>query len=146
MKPSISWLLLVFSLQLHSQNTISHSALKLAAGYALEYPGPGGYSINLEYDVPVISSIQVGLGTRILQLSGYPRTDHIHKFTNAETIDFNLCWSPLETGIHTISLGLGYLFCFYDVRRAFPVSRDDIEKPLEWMSQESNGRTRGFSI
>src|SRR6516165_2637563 len=104
MKPLISWLLLVFSLQLQAQNSTSTGALKLGAGYALEYPGLGGYSINLEYDVPVISSIKVGLGTRILQLSGYPRTTRVNEYTKAETIDFNFYWSPLETNIHTISL------------------------------------------
>jgi hypothetical protein len=146
MKPFISWLLLIFTLQLNAQNTPSGGALKLAGGYSLEYPGLGGYSLNLEYVVPVISSIQVGLGTRILQLRGYPRTTHVNEYTKAETIDFNFYWLPLETGIHTISLGLGYSFCFYDIKRAFPVTGDDISKPQEWVSQESNGRTHGFNI
>ena len=146
MKLLISWILLLFCINLQAQNDFHSGTLKLAAGYALEYPGLGGYSVNLEYDVPVCSSIQVGMGTRILQLSGYPRTSQVKEYTKAGTIDFNFYWSPLETGTRKLSLGLGYSFCFYDIKRAFPVSSEEIAKPLEWVSQESNGRSSGFSV
>jgi hypothetical protein len=146
MKPLFSSFLLFFYISLQAQNNFHSGTLKLAPGYALEYPGLGGYSINLEYDVPVSSGIQVGLGTRILQLHGYPRTSEVNEYTKAETIDFNFYWSPLETGGHVLSLGLGYSFCFYNIKRAFAVSNSDIAKPFEWETQESNGRTHGFSI
>jgi hypothetical protein len=148
MKPLISWFILLYlsCIHLQAQNDIHSGSLKLATGYALEYPGLGGYSINVEYDVPVYSSIQVGFGARMLQLSGYPRTREVNEYTKAETLDFNFYWLPLQTGAHTISLGLGYSFCFYNIRRAFAVSDNDIAKPIEWVSQESNGRTHGFSI
>ena len=146
MKPRLLPLFLLACLNLQAQNNLSAPTLKLATGYALEYPGLGGYSIGLEYDVPVLNALKFGLGTRILQLSGYPRTSQINEYTKAETIDFDFYWLPLESEAHSITLGLTYSFCFYNIKRAFPIADEDIAKPLDWAGQESSGRTSGFSI
>ena len=146
MKPLIAWLLIFSCLGLQGQNNPNSPIVKLSTGYCLEYPGLGGYSVNLEYDLPVINSFRVGVGTRFLQLNGYPRTNQVNEYTKGETIDFHFYWSPVESDVHSLTLGLSYSFCFYHVKRAFPVTGEDISKPMEWVSQESSGRTSGFSI
>jgi hypothetical protein len=146
MKPLISFLLICLALGANAQFDESSSQIKAGIGYALEFPGLPGYGASLEYSLPVVSSLRAGLGTRFVNLSGYPRTDLVNEFTRAETIDFNFYWLPFSSDRQEITLGIGYSFCFYSIRRAYPIMDGENGKVTDWFVKESSGRSSGVNL
>ncbi|MFI5155716.1 MAG: hypothetical protein ACHQEM_06000 [Chitinophagales bacterium] len=146
MKPYLSFLLLCLALKANAQFDESSSQIKASIGFATEFPGLSGYAANLEYSLPVIPAFRAGLGTRYINLSGYPRTDQVNEFTHAETIDFNGYWLPFSSERQVISLGIGYSFCFYNIRRAYPIMDGENGKVTNWFVQESSGRSSGVNL
>lgn len=146
MKPYLSFLLLCLALKANAQFDESSSQIKASIGYASEFPGLAGYAAGLEYSLPVIPSFRAGLGTRYINLSGYPRTENVNEFTRTETIDFNAYWLPFSSERHEITLGIGYSFCFYNIRRAYPIMDGENGKITNWFVQESSGRNAGINL
>ena len=76
-----------------------------------------------------------------------PRTTSVNEFTKATTIDFNLYYVPLSTGLSELRIGAGYSFSFYKTRRSYPVIvQHGGDQQTNWPVQDGKGRVSGFSL
>ena len=146
MKPLIALCFLLYAGQLHAQFDEMAPSLRTGIGYTHEFPGLNGFTAALEYQVPLSSLFSIGVGGRLVNLTGYPRTFTKQEFTKAETVDLNLYWSPFVSSSQVLSIGVGLSYSFYQVQRSYPVMTSDGQKPPEWFSQNSQGRTTGINI
>ena len=145
MKPYLA-LFLLFAGPLHAQFNESSSSLVAGLGYTHEFPGLNGYTLALEYQVPLSAQFRAGIGGRYVNLDGYPRTNTVNEYTKAETIDVSFYWIPLQTENQSCSIGLGYSYSFYRIQRAYPVLLNGNPKTLDWYAQTAGGKTTGINF
>jgi hypothetical protein len=133
--------------RLQAQFSESPGILKIGTGYTHNFPGLNGYTIVAEYVFPLTQQIQGGIGAKHADMNGYPRTNSVQEYTKANSLDFNLYWVPLRSETQSFRIGLGYSFCFYNIKRAYPViSTTGDTKVTSWPSQTAKGRTTGINL
>lgn len=137
----------------HAQETpltTMSGALRLGAGYVHDFPGLNGLGVYTEYTLPMSNWLQGGIGVKRIMASGYPRTNTIKEHTTATTLDFNLLLVPYSNAVHSIKIGGGYTFAFYNTRHSYPVYNTNANLPQSkeptWVMEDAKGRVSGFSF
>ena len=148
MKTLLSGICLFLSVMVQAQYYPEHTvAIKAGGGYAHDFPGLNGYSVFAEASTPFNERLQGAIGVKLINMSGYPRTTSVNEFTKATTIDFNLYYVPLSTGLSELRIGAGYSFSFYKTRRSYPVIvQHGGDQQTNWPVQDGKGRVSGFSL
>jgi hypothetical protein len=146
MKQFIVLLLLLWVVKANAQfDDQPPGSIRIGAGYTHDFPGLNGYTVTGEYLQPLTDCLQGSLGIKYASMIGYPRTQDVQEFTKATSLDFNLFYLPVHTEAHTVRIGLGYSFSFYNIKRAYPLASTD-GKITSWPSQEQQGRTSGINL
>ncbi len=149
MKRVIFFLLAIacYSANAQINNETGNLQLQAGTGYSRDFPGLGGLGAFAEGKFALVDRWQGGIGLKFFNMQGYPRTQTVKEFTKATTIDFNVYYTLLNNETSSIRLGAGYAFSFFNIRRSFPDTQGaGIEKTTIWPSQDSKGRTSGFSF
>ena len=132
---------------LRAQHDGSSGTLKAGAGYTYNFPGMAGYTIIGEYIFPLTDRFEGGLGAKIVDLNGHPRTPTVGEYVKAKTLDFNMYWMPLQSDTRRFRIGLGYSFSFYDTRSSYPlIVQSGGKSTTQWPVADEKGNTRGINL
>jgi hypothetical protein len=123
------------------------NAFRLGAGFTHDFPGMNGYTLLGEYVRRVGNRFEVAAGGKFINTQGFPRTQTVQEHTRALTVDLNVFFLPVISDYHTVRIGLGNAFSFYNYRRAYPVITDHGgEQVTNWEYKDGKGSLRSFSI
>ena len=127
---------------------IGSGSIRAGIGYVHDFPGVAGAAIQAEYSFPINNWLQGGIGAKHIYSSGYPRTNTVKEYTEANTVDFELLFIPLHTENASLRIGPGYTFSFYNIRRSYPVfsEHDGQSATVSYPSVDSKGMVRGVRL
>ena len=121
--------------------------IKAGVGYTRDFPGLGGYTLFAEYSQGISPYLDVNIGFKRMNMSGYPRTNAVNEFTRASTIDMGISVLPFNNEVSIFKFGAGYSFSFYNTRRSYPlVQTQGTEKVTTWPVQDQKSRTSGLIL
>jgi hypothetical protein len=124
------------------------ATFKVGAGFSVDFPGLKGVTAFAELDRRISRRLEVGIGLKRMSMSGYPRTPDVREFTKATTIDFNFFVLPVATELHSVKIGVGYTFAYYDKHNAIPVILKDINghSTTTWEVKDDKGKNSTFNL
>lgn len=101
----------------------------------------------MEVSKPFVERLQGGIGLKLANLSGFPRSREVREYTHSAALDFNLYYLPVVNEFNEIRIGAGYTFSFYDIRRSYPViAHQGTQTSTTWPIKDTKGRASGVSL
>lgn len=132
----------------YSSGENTGGSIRTGVAYVHDFPGLHGAAAFAEYSFPLNDWLQGSIGVKRIQAGGYPRTNTVHEYTKASTIDFELLVVPVHTENAALRIGLGYTFSFYNIRRSYPVytAHDNQPTDITWPMVDTKGNVHGTSL
>jgi hypothetical protein len=145
-----SLLLLVCLAATAQMQDLPPQSVKVSVDFAHDYTGMNGIAASAEYNFPFNEWLQGGVGLKQIQIAGHPNTALVEEYTRSTTLDFNMLVTALQQGPHSLRLGAGYSFVFYNLRRAYaqypPFTGTVVVKDPNWNVVDEDSRTGGVSL
>jgi hypothetical protein len=148
MKYLFVYIFTFISVACYAQSFTQHPvSLKIAAGYAQDFPGVQGGVLQAVCNLPLNNFLEAGMGLKYAGMSGTPRAGNVKEFTRVSAIDFEMYLLPVNNKAHLVRLGIGYSFAFYNIQRSYPtLIKNSIENTTTWNMQAEKGRSRGMTL
>lgn len=124
------------------------ASVRAGMGYVYDFPGMTGTAFQAGYSFPLNEWLQGGVGLKHIHEGGYPRTNAVREYTNANSLDFELLFVPVHTETSALRIGLSYTFSIYSIRRSYAVytTHEGQSPDISYPVSDSKGNTRGTGL
>jgi len=126
----------------------SRGSVRAGLAYVYDFPGMTGTAFQAGYSFPLNEWLQGGVGVRHIHEGGYPRTNAVREYTNANSLDFELLFVPVHTENAALRIGLSYTFSMYNIRRSYAVytTHDGQSPDISFPVSDSKGNAHGTGL